>query len=249
MEGKKQILIVEDDADICMIEEAYLHSAGYETAVLQDGMKVADYVRMHHSDLVLLDVMLPGKSGYEICREIRDVTDAPILMVTARTEPVDRIRGLGFGADDYIPKPFDPAELVARVNAHLRQVERLSKDAGKSEEDSDIIRIGDVEIQISSRRVFKAGKEIPMPNKEFELLKFLAQNPDIVFSKDQLMDKIWGYDYAGDGATVMVHINRLREKIEDESRSPKILETVRGAGYRLNMMQGSKGHNPRRACT
>lgn len=186
-------------------------------------------------DLVLLDLMLPGKSGYEICREIRDKVDIPILMVTARTESVDKIRGLGLGADDYIAKPFDPAELVARVNANLRQYDRMrQRPPEEKEEQPEEIRVCDLRILVNSWKVYKGDVEIKFPNREFELLKFLAINPNIVFSKEQLFEKIWGYDYVGDSATVMVHINRIREKIEDDSRNPKILETVWGAGYRLN---------------
>ena len=176
-----------------------------------------------------------GKNGYEICREIRDRVDIPILMVTARTESVDKIRGLGIGADDYISKPFDPAELVARVNANLRQYERMKqKIVPTSEESPEEIRVHDLRILVNSWKVYKGDREIKFPNREFELLKFFAMNPNIVFSKEQLFEEIWGYDYVGDSATVMVHINRIRDKIEDDSKNPKILETVWGAGYRLN---------------
>lgn len=231
MENSKRILIIEDDADISMIEEAYLQAAGFATKILADGAEVERLLEQEQFDLILLDLMLPGKSGYEICRTIRDKIDIPILMVTARTESVDKIRGLGLGADDYIAKPFDPAELVARVHANLRQYARLK---GKMAENAEEIRIGNLRILPESWKVFKGEQEIKLPHREFELLKFLAQNPNIVFSKEQLFEKIWGYAYTGDSATVMVHINRIREKIEDDSKSPKILETVWGAGYRLN---------------
>jgi DNA-binding response regulator yycF len=156
-------------------------------------------------------------------------------MVTARTESVDKIRGLGIGADDYISKPFDPAELVARVNANLRQYERMKqKIVPTSEESPEEIRVHDLRILVNSWKVYKGDREIKFPNREFELLKFFAMNPNIVFSKEQLFEEIWGYDYVGDSATVMVHINRIRDKIEDDSKNPKILETVWGAGYRLN---------------
>lgn len=231
----KKILIVEDDADISMIEEAYLESAGYETKIVTDGNAVADVLIQEKFDLMLLDLMLPGKSGYDICKEVRDQIDIPILMVTARTESIDKIRGLGLGADDYISKPFDPAELVARVNANLRQYERIQKKQPVQEAEApEEIRIHDLRILVNSWKVYKGDKEIRFPNREFELLKFLAMHPDIVFSKEQLFEKIWGYDYIGDSATVMVHINRIREKIEDDCKNPKILETVWGAGYRLN---------------
>ena len=235
MADKKRILIIEDDADISMVEEAYLEAAGFETRIVTDGTGVSSLIKKEEYDLILLDLMLPGKSGYEICREIRDKVDIPILMVTARTESVDKVRGLGLGADDYISKPFDPAELVARVNANLRQYERMLQRLlqEKTEEPEEII-VQDLRILVNSWKVYKGEKEIKFPNREFELLKFLAMNPNIVFSKEQLFEKIWGYDYVGDSATVMVHINRIREKIEDDSKNPKILETVWGAGYRLN---------------
>lgn len=235
MAENRRVLIVEDDEDIQMIEEAYLHTAGYETVTVADGNQVTEMLQKEYFDLILLDLMLPGKSGYDICKDIRENLDIPILMVTARTESLDKIRGLGLGADDYISKPFDPAELVARVHANIRQYQRLSgrggmKDAEKSEE----IQIRDLRIQVNNWKVYKGDREIKFPNREFELLKFLAQNPNKVYSKEELFERIWGYDYVGDSATVMVHINRIREKIEDDSRNPEILETVWGAGYRLN---------------
>ncbi len=235
MSDNKRILIVEDDEDISMVEEAYLESAGYETKIIAEGTSVLELLGKEQFDLILLDLMLPGKSGYEICREIRDQIDIPILMVTARTEPVDKLRGLGLGADDYIAKPFDPAELVARVHANLRQYERLQKKTTKEKNDEpEEIKIRDLRILVNSWKVYKGEREIKFPNREFEILKFFAMNPNIVFSKEQIFEEIWGYDYVGDSATVMVHINRIREKIEDDSKNPKILETVWGAGYRLN---------------
>lgn len=235
MAERKRILIAEDDGDISMIEEAYLQSAGYDTVILENGQKVEQELLKGKYDLLLLDVMLPGKSGYEICRSIRDKIEIPILMVTARTEPVDRVRGLSLGADDYIVKPFDPAELVARVGANLRQQERvLQKEVPKGGQEPEEIRIQDLRILLNSWKAYKGDREIRFPNREFEILKFLAMNPNIVFSKEQIFERIWGYDYMGDSATVMVHINRIREKIEDDSKNPKILETVWGAGYRLN---------------
>lgn len=235
MADRKRILIVEDDADISMVEEAYLEVAGFETKIITEGTEVETALEQEQFDLILLDLMLPGKSGYEVCREIRDKIDIPILMVTARTESIDKIRGLGLGADDYIAKPFDPAELVARVHANLRQYERLQRKVPREiNGEPDEIRIQDLRILVKSWKAYKGEKEIKFPNREFEILKFLAMNPNIVFSKEQIFEKIWGYDYMGDSATVMVHINRIREKIEDDSKNPKILETVWGAGYRLN---------------
>ena len=235
MADNKRILIVEDDADISMAEEAYLESAGFDTKIVSDGSTVRAMIEKEQFDLILLDLMLPGKNGYEICREIRNQIDIPILMVTARTESVDKIRGLGLGADDYIAKPFDPAELVARVHANLRQYERVYKKIPKEEsEEPEEIQIHDLRILVNSWKVYKGEREVKFPNREFEILKFFAMNPNIVFSKEQIFEKIWGCDYMGDSATVMVHINRIREKIEDDSKNPKILETVWGAGYRLN---------------
>ena len=231
----EKILIVEDDKNIAQLEIDYLKSSGYETAWISDGAKVIDELKQDAYDLLLLDLMLPNVDGYEICREIRDIIDIPILMVTARTESIDVIRGLGLGADDYITKPFDPSQLVARVRSHLRQYHRLKdqKDIVIKEEQEKIC-IGNLVIEPKTWRVFKGEAEIKLPNKEFELLRFLAQNANIVFSKEYLFEKIWGYDYVSDAATVSVHINRLREKIEDDARNPKIIETIWGAGYRLN---------------
>lgn len=227
--SNQSILIVEDDEDIQMIEEAYLQSAGYNTTLIADGNEVIETVHKNHFDLILLDLMLPGKNGYEICKELRDEIDVPIIMVTARGESVDKIRGFGSGADDYVSKPFDPAELVARVNANLRQYARLKK-----EDHDDEICIKDLCIQTHNWKVYKGDQEIRFPNREFELLKFLAMNPNIVFSKEELFEKISGYDYVGDSATVTVHINRIREKIENDPKNPVILETVWGVGYRFN---------------
>lgn len=232
MNETRKILIVEDDPDISMVEEAYLKSAGFETLITQDGNHINELVQNNSFSLILLDLMLPGKNGYDICQELRDKTNIPILMVTARTEPIDKIRGLGIGADDYISKPFDPAELVARVHANLRQYDRMVKSS--LEAAANEICIGNIRILTDGWKVFKDGREIKFPNREFELLKFLAENANMVFSKEQLFIKIWGYDYAGDSATVMVHINRIREKIEDDPKNPTVIETVWGAGYRLN---------------
>lgn len=231
----ERILIVEDDKKIAQLERDYLESNGYETVLLEDGSQVIPELKANSYDLVLLDIMLPGCNGYDICRTVRDEIDIPILMVTARTEAVDVIRGLGLGADDYITKPFDPSQLVARVRSHLKRYARLTR--GKKEDPKnkdDRLYIQDVVIEPRTWKVWKKEKELKLPNREFELLRFLAQNPNIVFSKEELFEKIWGFDYVSDAATVSVHINRLREKIEDDARNPKIIETVWGAGYRLN---------------
>ncbi len=229
MENKKKILIIEDDLDICLIEETYLQASMFQTTTLNDGLNIEEVLQKEHFDLVLLDIMLPGINGYDLCQKIRQYTDIPIIMVTAKNQLLDKITGLNTGGDDFISKPFDPAELVARVRAQLRQYDRLKQ---KSELES--IQIGKLTLFLKSWKVFKEGQEIKLPHREFELLQFLAKNPNIVFSKEELFEKVWGYDYIGDSATVMVHINRLREKIEEDSKNPKILETIWGVGYRLN---------------
>ena len=230
----RNILIVEDDSEIAMLERDYLEIAGFSTGLAADGEAAVEAALSGAYDLILLDVMLPGCDGYQVCRRIRDRIDVPILMVTARTDSVDKIRGLGLGADDYIAKPFDPAELVARVKAHLSRYARLTGTSVKKPPETQVLTVGDVQIFPQSWKVFKAGREIKMPNREFLLLKFLAENPNIVFSKERLFETIWGFDYVGDSATVTVHIGRIREKIEDDPARPRLIETVWGAGYRLN---------------
>lgn len=229
------ILIVEDDPEIALLEKDYLEMVGCQVTIFSDGPTAEQCILTQHWDLILLDLMLPGKNGSDICRDIRDQIDVPVLMVTARGESIDKIRGLGLGADDYICKPFDPAELVARVKSHLARYQRLT-GAGKTVDsgETETIVIGDLTIFPKSWRVLKGGEEIRFPNREFELLTFLAENPNIVFSKEQLFEKIWGFDFMGSSATVTVHIGRIREKIEDDPQNPRIIETVWGAGYRLN---------------
>lgn len=232
-----RILIVEDDRKIAQLESDYLESNGYETEMIEDGNQVIPELKENPYDLLLLDLMLPGCSGYDICRKIRDEIDIPILMVTARTEGTDVIRGLGLGADDYIMKPFDPSQLVARVRSHLKRYERLTskyKEPSNQEQTQEQIKAADIVIEPKTWRVWKKGEEIKLPHREFELLVFMAENPNIVFSKETLFERIWGFDYVSDAATVSVHINRLREKLEDDPRDPKVIETVWGAGYRLN---------------
>lgn len=237
---QEKILIVEDEEEIAMLEKDYLEINGFQTTVESDGERAVELALTGNFDLILLDLMLPGKNGYDICREIRSEIDIPILMVTARSESIDKVLGLELGADDYIPKPFDPAELVARVKSHLNRYERLTRNVGadsdrRTQKKKEIICIGELEIHIRSWKVYRGKEEIKFPNREFELLKFLALNPNIVFSREELFEKIWGYDYVGDSVTVTVHINRIREKIEKDSKNPKIIETVWGAGYRLNL--------------
>ena len=226
-----KILIAEDDPEIAMLERDYLEIEGFEVSVVDNGQQAVTQALSGDFGLILLDLMLPGCNGYDVCRLIRDRIDVPILMVTARTESVDKIRGLGLGADDYIPKPFDPAELVARVKAHLSRYARLT---GGGQGEPEVIDLGNVQILPQSWRVVKDGREIKMPNREFALLKFLAEHPNTVFSKEKLFETIWGYEYVGDSATVTVHIGRIRDKVEDDPARPRLIETVWGAGYRLN---------------
>lgn len=226
-----KLLIAEDDPEIAMLERDYLEMAGYEVSIVDNGQHAVTEALNGGYSLILLDLMLPGCSGYDVCRLIRDKIDIPILMVTARTESVDKIRGLGLGADDYIAKPFDPAELVARVKAHLSRYARLT---GGGLGELEVIDLGGLQIFPQSWKVVKEGREIKMPNREFALLKYLAEHPNTVFSKEKLFETIWGYDYIGDSATVTVHIGRIRDKVEDDPTRPKLIETVWGAGYRLN---------------
>jgi len=232
-----RILIVEDEEEIAMLEQDYLEINGYTTEIVSDGKVAYDRILHENYDLILLDIMLPGMSGYDICKNVREQIDVPILLVTAKTESIDKIRGLGLGADDYISKPFDPAELVARIKSHLNRYERLtcSKNEKNGESNEEVIHAGDLKIYINNWKVAIDGKEIKLPNREFELLKFLAQNPNTVFSKEHIFEKIWGYEFIGDASTVTVHINRIREKIEEDTNNPKYIETIWGAGYRFNL--------------
>lgn len=226
----KKILIVEDDVAIAEIEKDYLESNGYECDLVFDGGKALDVFFSKEYDLVILDLMLPNKDGYELCHEMRKFKDVPILLITAKTAVSDKVLGLGLGADDFISKPFDPAELVARVKSHLNRYERL-KSSSKVEQ--DIIVVSDLKINQKAHVVIKNNEEIRMPVKEFELLYYLATHPNEVVSKEKLFEDIWGFDYMGDSATVTVHINRVREKIEDNPSRPKYIETVWGAGYKF----------------
>lgn len=230
----KRILIIEDDMDIAEIERDFLEIEGFETVIATDGNIGMSLVSSEDFDLILLDLMLPGISGYELCKSIREKKDIPILMVTAKTELSDKIRGLGLGADDYIAKPFSPTELIARVKANLAQYERLTRGEDQKKWD---VEAGPIRINKRTHRVFVHEKEVVFKNKEFELLLFLVSNPDIVFSKEQLYERIWGMDAIGDLKTVAVHVNRLREKIETDPQNPVYIQTIWGAGYRFKMEQ------------
>jgi DNA-binding response OmpR family regulator len=237
--AKPRILIIEDDDTIACLERDFLEIAGYETARESDGRKGQERALSGGFDLILLDLMLPGKDGYEICRAIRDKISAPVLMVTARGEEYDKVRGLGLGADDYITKPFTPAELTARITSHLARFKRITEAArlagaaAKPAPAGQEIIAGDLSINPATRSVFVSGKEIELTNKEFDLLVFLARNPKIVFDKETLYDRIWGEDMCGELATVKEHINRIRKKIENDPSNPGHIQTVWGAGYRF----------------
>ncbi len=231
----KKILIIEDDESIAELERDYLEITGFRTEIAENGYKGLDLALNEEFDLILLDVMLPGKDGFKVCQEIRAVKEIPILMVTAKKEDIYKIQGLGIGADDYIVKPFSPSELVARVNAHISRYERLTTIEKNSDNEKSSIIIGRIKILLKARRVYIGENEVKFANKEFELLMFLASNPNIVFSKDTLLDRIWGEESLGDSSTITVHINRIREKIELDSSNPEYIETVWGAGYRFNL--------------
>jgi len=233
MENKK-ILIIEDDENIASLERDYLEANSYSTEIEHDGADGLKIALEKDFSCIIVDIMLPGIDGFEICRRIRKEKDVPIIMVTAKKEDIDKIRGLGLGADDYIVKPFSPSELVARVTAHINRYERLvSKNDDFTVEKNEIVEMGGIKINKPARRVFVDGKEIILSNKEFDLLLFLATNPNVVFSRDQLFDRIWGADSFGETSTVTVHINKLREKIEKDMSKPQYIETVWGAGYRF----------------
>ncbi len=232
MEGtKKRILIVEDDVSIAEIERDFLEINGFETTIAENGNDGLALALSGAFDLILLDLMLPGLDGFEITKRIRNVVDIPILMVTAKTEEADKIRGLGLGADDYISKPFSPTEMVARVKANIAQYERVK--SGTHPQPGGEIRAGLITINTASRRAYLDGREVELKNKEYELLLYFASNPDIVFSRETLYERIWGMEAMGDSATVSVHINRLREKIERDPSNPEHIQTVWGAGYRF----------------
>ncbi|MEH7402941.1 MULTISPECIES: response regulator transcription factor [Bacillaceae] len=227
----KEILLIEDDISIAELQRDYLEINDFRVDIQHNGDEGLQHALKGNYDLIILDIMLPGKNGFEICKEIRAVKNIPILFVSAKKEDIDKIRGLGLGADDYITKPFSPSELVARVKAHLSRYERL---AGNNTVSKTIFVHG-ISIDRSARKVFINEKEVPFTTKEFDLMVFFVMNPNQVLSKEQLYEKVWGLESAADVSTVTVHISRLREKIERDPTNPKFLETVWGAGYRFNI--------------
>ncbi len=225
----KKILIIEDDISIAELQRDYLEIDGFEVEIALTGEDGLHKALNNQVDLILLDLMLPEVDGFQICKTIRTEKDIPIIMVSAKKEDIDKIRGLGLGADDYIVKPFSPSELVARVKAHISRYERLiSKEFQKN-----TISIRGLRIEKESRRVYVNNNEVIFTTKEFDILLFLAMNPDHVFSKEQLFERIWGIDSFGDISTVTVHIRKIREKIEADSSQPQYIETIWGAGYRF----------------
>ncbi|GAJ39855.1 response regulator transcription factor [Parageobacillus sp. VR-IP] len=228
----KRILIIEDDTVIAEVQKDYLEASGFSVDIASSGDKGLEMALNGSYDLILLDVMLPHTDGFEICRQVRKVQNIPILMVSAKKEDVDKIRGLGMGADDYIIKPFSLGELVARVKAHLSRFARL---VGSVERKTEEIRIRGIVIDKGSRKVFINGKEVMLTSKEYDLLLLFVTHPNQVFSKEQIFERIWGMDSFGDMATVTVHVSKLREKIELDPSNPQYIQTIWGVGYRFNL--------------
>ena len=227
-----RILIVEDEVAIADLEKDYLELSGFEVEIENDGTKGLERALHEEFDLFILDLMLPGVDGFEICKKIRETKNTPILMVSAKKDDIDKIRGLGLGADDYVTKPFSPSELVARVKAHLARYERL---IGSNMPQNDIIEIRGIRIDKTARRVWVNDEEKQFTTKEFDLLTFLAENPNHVFTKEELFREIWDMESVGDIATVTVHIKKIREKIEMNTNKPQYIETIWGVGYRFKL--------------
>ena len=227
-----KILIVEDEEAIADLEKDYLELSDFEVTIENTGDKGLEAALSGSYDLVILDLMLPGIDGFEVCKQIREEKDIPIIMVSAKKDDIDKIRGLGLGADDYMTKPFSPSELVARVKAHMARYDRL---VGSNQKVNDIIEIRGLKIDKTARRVYVDGEERVFTTKEFDLLTFLAENPNHVYSKEELFREIWDMDSIGDIATVTVHIKKIREKIEFDTAKPQYIETIWGIGYRFKI--------------
>jgi DNA-binding response OmpR family regulator len=228
----KRVLIIEDETAIAELEKDYLELSDFEVTIAGDGVEGLGMALEDDYDLVILDLMLPGMDGFEICKRIREEKNTPILMVSAKRDDIDKIRGLSLGADDYITKPFSPSELVARVKAHIARYERIISTAIPK---NDIVEMHGIKIDKTARRVYVNEEERVFTTKEYELLLFLASNPNRVFSKDELFREIWDMDSIGDIATVTVHINKIRDKIETNTSKPQIIETIWGVGYRFKV--------------
>jgi two-component system, OmpR family, response regulator len=227
--ANSKVLIVEDDQTLLSVLEYNLAKEGYNVVTATDGVQALEAARRVKPDLIILDIMLPKMSGFEVCRILRKEMTVPILMLTAKDDEIDKIAGLDLGADDYMTKPFSMRELLARVRAMLRRAEMQAPKLAAE----DQLKFGDIEVDIRRHAVTKSGNILSLTPKEFDLLTFLARNKGLVFSRDQLLEKVWGYDYPGDTRTVDVHVRWLREKIEDNPNKPKRLVTVRGVGYKL----------------
>jgi DNA-binding response OmpR family regulator len=227
-----RILIVEDEEAIADLEKDYLELSDFEVKIENTGDAGLETALAEEFDLIILDLMLPGMDGFEVCKHIREKKDVPILMVSAKKDDIDKIRGLGLGADDYITKPFSPSELVARVKAHMARYSRL---VGSGHESNDFVEIRGLKIDKTARRVYVDDEEKSFTTKEFDLLTFLAENPNHVFTKEELFRKIWNMDSIGDIATVTVHIKKIREKIEYDTSNPQYIETIWGVGYRFKV--------------
>lgn len=228
----EKVLIVEDEESIAELEKDYLELSGFEVTVAKDGESGLNLALSQNFNMIILDLMLPGVDGFEICRQVREQKNTPIIIVSARKEDIDKIRGLGLGADDYMTKPFSPSELVARVKAHMERYNRL---VGSSVVKNDIIEIRGIKIDKTARRIWVNGEEKTFTTKEFDLLTFLAENPNRVFTKAELFRQIWDMESVGDIATVTVHIKKIREKIEFNTAKPQYIETIWGVGYRFKV--------------
>ena len=227
-----KILIVEDEVAIAELEKDYLELSGFDVVMQHTGDAGLKAALNEDFNLIILDLMLPNVDGFEICKKVREKKNTPIIMVSAKKEDIDKIRGLGLGADDYMTKPFSPSELVARVKAHLARYERL---VGSGVKANEIIEIRGIKIDKTARRVYVNGEEKAFTTKEFDLLTFLAENPNHVFTKEELFNKIWDMESIGDIATVTVHIKKIREKIEFNTSKPQYIETIWGVGYRFKV--------------
>ena len=227
-----KILIVEDEESIAELEKDYLELSGFEVEIENDGTEGLSKALKEDYDLLILDLMLPGTDGFEICKKVREVKNTPIIMVSAKKEDIDKIRGLGLGADDYITKPFSPSELVARVKAHLARYDRLT---GSAVEANKVIEIRGLKIDTTARRVWVNEEERTFTTKEFDLLTFLASHPNHVYTKEELFREIWDMESIGDIATVTVHIKKIREKVEMDTSNPQYIETIWGVGYRFKV--------------
>ena len=228
----EKILIIEDETAIAELEKDYLELSNFEVIIETDGVNGAARALDEHFDLILLDLMLPGMDGFDICKLIREKKDTPLIIVSAKKDDIDKIRGLGLGADDYMTKPFSPSELVARVKAHLARYKRLTSS---DSQENEIINIRGLKIDITARRVWLNEEEKNFTSKEFDLLTFLATHPNHVYSKEELFKEIWEMDSVGEIATVTVHIKKIREKIDKTTSKPQYIETIWGVGYRFKV--------------